>query len=191
VDVTDYIHYFALFTGSLRSWSLDVSDTEGCFHLADARVVKSDCGLMDAECPVFLLLQHLRASEWNPTQGRVVHSIHGREFSMCRLSRRREYLQVLVRWGELARDGMTSTEPLAFYACLLKGFDVKPFEGAGTYRALLAGRQQPLEQQSSALVHPGKPEANMDDIVFPGEQCPSPVSANARQEHDSSGHFSM
>ena len=188
VDVADLAQNFASLTGSLRSWSLGVSDTEGCVHLASAQLVKSGCELMDAGCPVLLLLQHLRAHGWGPAPGRVLHSLDGRTFSMSKLSRRREYLQVLVRWEELCREGMPSDEPLAYYSCLLAGHDVFPAAGAVAYRAILSGKEPTLRRELAAPVLPALPPPMPEDIVVPGDEEPALGGVPVPLEDESAGH---
>ena len=107
---------------------------------------------------------------------------------MSKLSRRREYLQVLVRWEELCREGMPSDEPLAYYSCLLAGHDVFPAAGAVAYRAILSGKEPTLRRELAAPVLLALPPPMPEDVVVPGDEEPTLGGVPVPLEDESAGH---
>ena len=104
---------------------------------------------------------------------------------MSKLSRRREYLQVLVRWEELCREGMPSDEPLAYCSFLLAGHDVVPAAGAVAHRAILSGEKLTLRRELAAPVlralPPPAPEATIKRNGRAGKSCAKAVAQSAKK----------
>ena len=183
------------FRNSILRWKVVASEHDGCQRLEDPEDPTASLDAFGEDMPVLLLIEWLRDNGWESHEGKVVHTAESRMFDIRNSVGKRSYFQVLRRWDELReRIGrMTSTEPVAFYMCWLRGIEVPGGFSAAYYKQRLQGTS-PEEVVAAAsrdfdpdLIAPRGPaiedgpefvQPQRDDVVVPYENADDALSCD-------------
>ncbi|CAK0819359.1 unnamed protein product [Prorocentrum cordatum] len=145
-------------------------DMPGCLDLKACSLARPTMALADSQCPPLVIMKELNRRGFVMSDTLVVHKSEGApltEYSIRKVSSRREYLQCLLSWDTLVGQGlaeMRSDAPIDYYKNLLRGSIVPPGLSAKMYRRILQG-----EQIEDVIAELDLPEAVEDgDAIAPG-----------------------
>ena len=130
------------FSSSLmRYGTVTPSMVESCMYLADGVLARPPYAIMDAKCPVFKIIAHLKSVGWRAVTGHRVHTPSSAlEYDCAAAPKFRSYFQCLCTLSNvlpLTSSAMPSRQPIAYYASLLQGLHVEPYQGAQVYQLAL------------------------------------------------------
>ena len=120
--------------------AVEASPYDGCERISDARHAAVRVPIMDANCPVLHIIQHLHRRGWKSVDGLVVHtSTSPGQFDAQEATKFRTYFQCLASIGTCLplTSELPSRQPIAFYELLLRGKRAEPYGRAKDYQVVL------------------------------------------------------
>ena len=130
------------------------SSIEGCSTLTDAAPVQVNIPIMDASCPTFAVIMHLRRQGWKPVDRHVVHDrATPLCYDGCEATKFKFYLQCVASLGDCLglSSALPSRQPVAYYRLLLRGERAEPYGVAKDYQLLL---NQSLRRKGALIEMP-------------------------------------
>ena len=165
----------------LQEWSAEISDRVGCTDLSNARLAAPTTALEDDKTPTLMLVEHLRAAEWAPMNGTVVHSDMTLQFDGRKPETKKQYFKVLMKLEQhlQLQGSVRSDQPQNYFKCIHGGFKVEPNLGDAWYKQRLStppGEMLALPAPPVALPLGDAPDSGDDefDVVGVAAAAPKP-----------------
>jgi hypothetical protein len=165
---------------SLRKWTQQVSDTNGCVDLLDPIAARPPYALTDDKVPVLMLLDALFEGDWRPYACTLVHDNLTKNFDNRNAASKRCYYQVLLslEWCLKTNPAISSNQPISYFRCILHDQKVLPNLGDQAYKALL----DDADDDGAMLALPGPDNVPaLEDHGFDAVDASAEVSARPRR----------